>query len=230
MRIVSWNIWHGARTRIDRVLERLRAHEPDIVVLSEFRNNDAGRQIRGGLERMGLVNQSDSNAEARINTVLIAAREPFQGRSFETLGSETHRCVACRVHGVHLLGLYFPNNQAKAPIFEFLLNLERKYLRSPSILIGDFNTGKPFVDEDRDTFFCSEHFTRLEEKGWVDAWRHHYPKAREYSWYSSHGNGFRIDHAFVSSKLLPRVRRIAYSHQERESRDSDHSALIVDIQ
>jgi exonuclease III len=229
MRILSWNIRHGARSRVNQVLERLRSHEPDLVVLCEFRNNDAGCLIRRGLERMGLVHQRVGNAHPRINTVLIASRTAVRSRRFDGLNAEAHRCVACRVNGMNLLGLYFPNQQAKAPIFEFLLNLNPNVFRSPSMLIGDFNTGKPYVDEARDTFFCSEHFTRLEQVGWVDVWRHLFPTKREYTWYSTRGNGFRIDHAFVSPTLLPKVRRVAYSHKERESGDSDHSLLMVDI-
>jgi hypothetical protein len=39
MCVVTWIIRHGAKSRVERVLQVLQAHEPDVVVLTEFRNN-----------------------------------------------------------------------------------------------------------------------------------------------------------------------------------------------
>jgi exodeoxyribonuclease-3 len=43
------------------------------------------------------------------------------------------------------------------------------------------------------------------------------------------GNGFRIDHAFLSATLAARVGSIRYSHDERLAGISDHSPLILDL-
>ncbi|HSV42525.1 MAG TPA: hypothetical protein VLH13_03840, partial [Methanomassiliicoccales archaeon] len=51
---------------------------------------------------------------------------------------------------------------------------------------------------------------------------------REYSWYSSKGNGFRLDHV-LATPYLDRPVWAKYSHQERERGLSDHSVLIFDI-
>jgi exonuclease III len=42
-------------------------------------------------------------------------------------------------------------------------------------------------------------------------------------------NGFRIDHALASAPLAGDATRCYYSHAERESRLSDHSALLVEF-
>jgi len=60
-------------------------------------------------------------------------------------------------------------------------------------------------------------------------WRRRYPDGREFSWYSTRGNGFRIDHAFLSPVLAGRAGAIRYSHDERTSGLSDHSALLLDL-
>jgi hypothetical protein len=39
---------------------------------------------------------------------------------------------------------------------------------------------------------------RIAEIGFCDLWRRRNPEVREYSWFSTRGNGFRIDHAFLS--------------------------------
>ena len=41
--------------------------------------------------------------------------------------------------------------------------------------------------------------------------------------------GYRIDHAFVSPVLLPRLRACRYSHEERLAGASDHSMLVVEF-
>jgi len=71
--------------------------------------------------------------------------------------------------------------------------------------------------------------------GWIDTWRHVHGRASEYTWYSRRrgglsGNGYRLDHAFVTPTLLPFVRDCRYSHAEREAGLSDHSLLILEIE
>jgi exodeoxyribonuclease-3 len=103
------------------------------------------------------------------------------------------------------------------------------------LFVGDFNTGAHRLDEVGKTFSCAEHFQKLSTLGWTDLWRHHNPGITEYTWFSklrggAPGNGFRVDHAFATPILVPRVKRCWYSHAERESRTSDHSILIVEIE
>jgi exonuclease III len=66
--------------------------------------------------------------------------------------------------------------------------------------------------------------------GFCDLWRRRNPEGREFSWYSTRGNGFRIDHAFLSPALAGRAGAVRYSHEEREARLSDHSVLILDLE
>ena len=48
--------------------------------------------------------------------------------------------------------------------------------------------------------------------------------------FGANGNGFRLDHAFVTPALLPSVGRCWYSHGEREAGISDHSILMVEAE
>jgi exonuclease III len=43
------------------------------------------------------------------------------------------------------------------------------------------------------------------------------------------GNGFRIDHAFLSQDLAAHAGTIRYSHEERIAGLSDHSPLILEL-
>jgi exonuclease III len=69
----------------------------------------------------------------------------------------------------------------------------------------------------------------VEAIGFCDLWRQRYPDGREFSWYNTRGNGFRIDHAFLSPALAERAGPIDYSHDERTSGLSDHSALLLEL-
>jgi exodeoxyribonuclease-3 len=68
----------------------------------------------------------------------------------------------------------------------------------------------------------------IEQIGFRDLWRHRYPDRREYSWFSTRSNGFRIDHAFLSQELAAYAGTVHYSHEERIAGLSDHSPLILE--
>jgi exodeoxyribonuclease-3 len=70
---------------------------------------------------------------------------------------------------------------------------------------------------------------KMAEIGFCDLWRRRNPELREYSWFSTRGNGFRIDHAFLSDALAACVGTIRYSQEERLAGISDHSPLILEL-
>ena len=69
----------------------------------------------------------------------------------------------------------------------------------------------------------------IEQIGFRDLWRHRHPDRREYSWFSTRNNGFRIDHAFLSQELAACAGTVHYSHKERVAGLSDHSPLILEL-
>ena len=102
-------------------------------------------------------------------------------------------------------------------------------MSAQSLAIGDFNTCRAYVDEPGAIDACAHFMDEVAAIGYCDLWRQRYPEGREFSWYSTRGNGFRIDHAFLSPALVGRTGEVRYSHDERTSGLSDHSALIVDL-
>ena len=229
MRIITWNARHGGGRRATAFAETLASLSPDVGVITEYRNGPAGAQIKNGLEYAGLNYFSSILTPAKLNTVLLCSRTPFEERRLDSLGEETHRCIWALAQGINILGFYFPQNREKAAVFDSICQLDPSVLKEQSLLIGDLNTGRHFLDERAKTFHCAEYFDRLEDIGWIDAWRSRNEEAKEFSWFSNAGNGFRIDHAFVSSGLNRRIKSVAYNHSVRESGLSDHSALIVDL-
>jgi exodeoxyribonuclease-3 len=103
-------------------------------------------------------------------------------------------------------------------------------LPSSNILaIGDFNTGSNTLDTEDAKFHCADQFVNLANTTLTDLWRTHNGElAKEYSWYSNAGNGFRIDHALAGVKATSRCVACYYDHSTRDTL-TDHSALIVEL-
>jgi exonuclease III len=99
------------------------------------------------------------------------------------------------------------------------------------LVMGDWNTGDvPLDKEDAGSpFRCTPEYRQMRELGFEEAWRSRHGVEREYTWHSHRGNGFRIDHAFLSPSLRGRLADARYSHREREAKISDHSLMIVDL-
>jgi exonuclease III len=137
-----------------------------------------------------------------------------------------------RLTAVHIPG---EEKHRKRFFWNAVLTAAQHNVSRPFILMGDFNTGLHEIDETGKTFWFPELFKQLSTMGWVDGWRHfHGNSSLEPSWVSrlkggAPGNPFRIDHAFLSPALLPRVRDCWYSHREREENISDHSMLLIQL-
>jgi exodeoxyribonuclease III len=229
MRIVTWNIRGGGGSRVGRIAEAIGHQAPDLAILTEFRQGKSGTEIRNRLADIGLVHQIATDFRPRVNGILVAGcvRLGAIGGTPSALAA-AGRLLPVRVAGLNVVACYFPQGRAKIEVFDHLANISPRYLGEATLLLGDFNTGRHRVDEEGATFIAADRFERLLGLGWVDAWRVTHPDAREYSWYSTRGSGFRIDHVLASPKAVPRVSVAEYSPGEREQGFSDHSPLLIE--
>lgn len=230
LRLLAWNVRQGGGARLAAIRDAIARHEADIVVISEYRGGEAGTRLREALADIGFRYTTRLAPPAGRSGVLIAARRRF--RQHGPLGSELpepYRIVAIELSGIRLCGVYMPNLLAKVPYWETLIGALTLDTGGAALAIGDFNTCRAYVDEpgaiDRTAYFMD----KIEAIGFCDLWRRRNPEGREFSWYSHHGNGFRIDHAFLSPELAARAGAIRYSHAERLAGLSDHSPLILDL-
>lgn len=228
MKLVSLNIRHGGGTRVPHIVSYLRNLAADVVVLSEFRENANANPLRSSLAAQGLTHFAAGSTAPKKNSVCIFSNAAFSSHTYPFLGQDEHRLISIRFSGLAILGVYFPQNKDKARLFQFLLDRAYQPTDEAHIIIGDFNTGLHRIDESGKTYYCADQFAALSKSGLVDSWRTRHPEAREYSWYSSAGNGFRIDHAFSSLAANARIQRIYYDHEPRLSGITDHSALIIE--
>jgi exodeoxyribonuclease-3 len=240
LKLLTWNINRGGGERINKIAESLIYHQADIIVLTEFRNNSKGDKLRKSLADCGWLYSASSNLAPGINGVLVAAKIPFE------LQASDQVCVALRERWLELefdnfglLGVYLEPNIPQKKSYQkrdefrlfwnLMLNIAKDRVNSPYIFIGDFNTGKHYIDEKGATFYGSGYINEMETIGYTDVWRYLNQKKREYTWYSYKGNGFRLEHIFFSLKIKEKLLDTYHSHVERENGISDHSILIATL-
>lgn len=224
---------------MESILEGIGQHRPDILAIQEYRDNSEEKhQIIDRLHHQGLTSfytpPTESSSE---NKPAIAARWPFEVvEYFPNKPQERRHCIRIEFAppdaeiSLNLINLHLPHKKEQVPIFDYLLELDRQLLDTPSLLIGDINCGIPFEDSQTKTFENNHKFRQLLDSGWIDAWRVRNPKAREFTWISSRKqNGYRYDNALVSPTLNETIKEIAYDHRLREIKASDHSAMYLDV-
>jgi len=231
MRLLAWNIRQGGGSRLGRIADALALHEADILVLSEYRGGESATRLLEVLSTLGYAYVTVLAPPPRFNGVLIAARCPFLEHT--GIGSglpEPYRVVSVEFAAFRLIGIYMPNLLAKIPYWEALIAALKANAGEHALAMGDFNTCRPYLDEAGAIDKTAHYMDSIAETGFCDLWRRRYPAVREYSWFSTRGNGFGIDHAFLSDGLAARAGTIRYSHEERLAGISDHSPLIVDLE
>ncbi|MGB4588922.1 MAG: endonuclease/exonuclease/phosphatase family protein [Clostridiaceae bacterium] len=230
MKIIEWNIRQGGGTRINQIIKDILNHDSDYYVLTEYRNNENGRKLIESMTENGYVQHFALQTDKNKNTVMIGSKHNFSAKVYNTeLEDEYFRVIRIENEEIILYGAYFPQKNEKKRIFEFLLKEMALETTKPTLFIGDFNTGKPFADEVKNTFYCSQYMDAIEQRGYVDAWRFIHHDEREYTWYSNKGNGFRVDHAFINSNYKNNIVVCNYSHNERINKSSDHSLIAIEV-
>ena len=223
--IVTLNIRHGGGKRVGPLVDYLSGTGADVLVITEFRTGKSGRALTDGLADSGFGHQHWSVGQDGKNSVMIASQIPFEPVEFHLPEDHAHRLVGARFGSLQVWAVYMALGKDKLPLYRFLKDVEPR----ATILIGDFNTGLHRLDEQGATFTAADEFADLQTRGWVDAWRRrHGQEAREFTWLSPAGNGFRLDHVFVSNDMIEQVADCRYDHSTRPTL-TDHSALNVRI-
>jgi len=224
MKLLALNIRQGGGTRIDPICSYLIAQDCDALVISEFRCNTSGDQLIEALRQAGFSHIHHNNTDSKQNTVMLATKQAstllkIDGRSNEW------SLIGISWAGLQLVGTYFPQRKDKAGVFNTLETIASSDL----LAIGDFNTGSNGLDSEGAKFHCADQFVNLANTTLTDLWRTHNGElAKEYSWYSNAGNGFRIDHALAGVRATSRCVASYYDHSTMGAL-TDHSALIVEL-
>lgn len=230
LRLLTWNIRAGGGSRIPAIGAALAPHEADVLVLTEYRDGPSVLALHAELERLGYKFVTRRMPPRGRNGVLIAARRRFQEIGLLSVDvAEPWRMIEVVVGRIRVIGVYMPNLRVKIPYWEALIRNLSHRASELVLAIGDFNTCRPFLDESGATDTTARFMDEVRAAGFYDLWRDRNPDGREFSWYSTRGNGFRIDHAFLSPRLVKRTREIRYEHDARVAGVSDHSMMVLDL-
>lgn len=225
--ILSWNIRQGGGTRTLGIIRKIAKIKPQIVILSEYRNNKHGGSIRNTLMDLGYRYQFVTHADTDVNSVIILSTLPCSSTTYHLRKMDYDANLVKASFGIFdVIGVYLPHKK-KHKLFD-ILN-EEAMTDTPLIIAGDYNTGKNGIDQKGDSFWYTDDLRKLEKEGMVDAFRHLHGNVKEYSWYSHQGNGYRYDHTYISGEVLPIVKSCYYLHEWREEGLSDHSPMMVEI-
>ena len=242
-RLVAWNIRAGGGKRAGHIADALKTLAPDLVVLSEFRSGPPSQSIANALAAHGLAAQMTTLDELKPNTngLLIAARAPLKRIPLRTKPDEPGRWLMAREthHRIAIGAMHIPNQHTgrKQGYHASILALAKRWRSGPALLVGDTNSGKIGIDEERPVFIRStdKWFSDLAAANWRDGFRTLHPDARDYTWYSHRQNGFRLDQIFVNAALAPALRAVRHiwpphpGHPSRRDGLSDHAALVADF-
>lgn len=243
--IFCWNIANPSVERAARQAEWLRKRPEDTLVLTEAKHSEGCLFLERYFRAYGYNVIFKRPDEKEFGVIIISkcvvSSSDFS-RGINYLQSRT-ASVKLSIGGneLELIGVYVPSRDKSYEKTErkkkFLKNLNNALSLNPinpkRIFCGDFNVLEP-NHVPRYPFFEEweyDFYRNLQNCNLRDAFRFLNPKIQEYSWVGHTGDGYRYDHCFVSSDLLPNVKQCYYFHEPRqyEKKLSDHSALIIEL-
>lgn len=226
-RVLSWNIRQGGGSRVLKICNLLTEFAAEVVVLSEFRNNDSGQHIRAHLLRAGYRYQHVTAAKAADNSAAIFSKLPGDAILYPNSdASYPHNILSIEYEAFRIFGMYLPHKK-KHELFDFLITQAEE--TKPAIMVGDFNSGKNYIDQKGNSFWYEDKLVALENKGYQDAFRLIHGSKKEFSWYSHQGNGYRYDHSYIHESLAAITKECYYLHKWREDNISDHSPMVLSL-
>jgi endonuclease/exonuclease/phosphatase family metal-dependent hydrolase len=238
VRVLTYNVLEGARGRLDlvaAVLERLRPDAAALVEATEEATDELARRL--GLH--AVFGRTDSVFDAHVAWL---SRRPVVASANHRLPELAKTLLEVEVEGVRLFATHLtsrheePDHPRPREVAAILAHLARVDVRH--LLVGDFNAlvagdepgppppgivprGDALPDAPRDVL---NPFARA---GYVDCYRalHDDPGYT----YPADAPWLRLDYAFASAALAPRVESCEVVRDELTARASDHLPLVVEL-
>lgn len=256
MRVASWNV-NSLAARLPRVLDWIRRHDPDILLLQETKCSDQAFPTDAFAE-LGYF--SAHHGEGRWNGVAIVSRQtPVEVATGLAVlapnGMAEARYLDASCDGMRVASVYVPNGREIGhPYFDYKLRwmaamrerlLDDQAGGHPLLLIGgDFNV----APSDRDVydpvaFAGATHVSQPERDaldailatGLQDLARRDSSQPGFTFWdyrqgFFRRGLGMRIDFLLAAPALAARLDRVWVDREERGGmRPSDHAPLVAEL-
>lgn len=236
MRILSWNV-QGLKKSVEprTIGAALLDHAPSLIVLQEYRPGPRGTALNEFLSNAGFAPYAPPAKAWPFRTIIFAPTGAHVMPAPTDLAVDDPFWIELRFGKLAISAVHIPlqgfDTEWRKSHWQGALSLTTSVGEGLHVLIGDLNTTRHGIDEIGTSVPGDHYLSELEAAGWVEAWRERNPNLAvpEYTWYHHRGNGFRIDQAWLSPALAPRLIDARLDHNVREAKLSDHSMLIVDL-
>lgn len=253
---VTWNV-NSIRSRLQHVLEFLRHHAPDILLLQELKL-ETNKFPYMEIEELGY--NCAVHGQKTYNGVAILSKTPLEDISTDFPADEGQARYIEAVttkegHVFRVASIYVPNGQSlesdkfqyKMRFYEALQSHACALLRYEENLIlgADYNVAylpqDVYDPKSADGAICYNAqersvFQRLLNLGLYDAFRSKHPNTQAYSWWDYRGGkfqqdmGLRIDHLLLSAEAQDRLTDARIIKEERaKEKPSDHAPVWTDF-
>lgn len=218
MRILNWNIRWGGQGREAEIAGKVKASDADLIVLTEYKNNESGEIITEALAALGYVHSTRSAINRNKNGVAAFSRSPIvaHGHGFR----DTENVIVFDWAGIAVIAAFCANDDVTA---RFIEDVPITDFGKQAVIVGDLNTGPRGSMPDRYLGL-----DRIAGKGFVDLWRH---ANKEICWSCRSGNGkSQPDHLLCSLAMKDMRWKIEYDPTTIDEGISDHALMSVDFE
>jgi exodeoxyribonuclease-3 len=243
--LLTVNIGNPAVQRARRQLAWLSDQGADVMVLTETKASAGCDLLRDAFTRAGYHVAGAVPADRGYGTMIVSrlpvAADDWAGTVAYLPERAASVVVVTPAGPLRIAGVYVPSRDASPEKIErkqrfldaFVVAACKAAAEMPLILLGDLNILEPGHRPRYGFFRPFEYgaYRQLVDGGMVDAFRRIHPDADEYSWVGKTGDGYRYDHALVSTGLARHIADCRYLHTCRTGpeRFTDHSGMILHL-
>lgn len=230
---MTLNIRNGGGVhRLDGITRHIEIHSPDVLVLTEYRENHNSDLLREYLTKNGFLYLTAGSNDSRMNSVLIASRIRFTPYIFEDLVElEGERSLlGARFENFRLIGCcllsFSENNEAIKYLSENTATFFKgQYGRDFGVVVGAVKSTKKLAGEE--PLIC---WRGMEDQGMVELDCEKESCADECSIQNQNDNFFRKNFVFVTSNLMEdRVSSVVCSPSNIASGNLEYSEMLVEV-
>jgi endonuclease/exonuclease/phosphatase family metal-dependent hydrolase len=238
MRVMAYNIQDGGRDRLHLIATVIERERPDAIALLEV-TEEAVADLSDRFRMHLAFGAADGMLDANVAWL---SRTPFDASANHGLPALAKTLLEVELEGLrlfatHLASRHEEQEHPRASEIAAILALLRD-VDGPHLLVGDFNalqrddepgTPPPGVEPRGDAVpgAARDVLCPLARAGYVDCYRvrHEDPGYT----YPADLPWLRIDYAFASADLAPRVKACEMVTSDLAARASDHLPLVVEL-
>jgi len=253
MRIVSWNA-NGIRALVKKdFFDDVQKLNPDVLCLQETKA--LIKEVESALKPLTNYELFCNSAEkpGYSGTAFLSKKNPAKvSNDMQIAEHDSEGRVQCvSFNNYYVVNVYQPNSGQKLDRLDYRKKWDADFLSyikelekiKPVIICGDFNVAHEPIDlkNSKSNYNKTAGYTQIEidgmtnllQSGFIDVFRHFYPKKETYTYWSYRFHarkkniGWRIDYFLVSKTLLSKVKSIEI---HTDIYGSDHCPVELNIE